>query len=61
MPARERSDGFLVVRGGLHDGATISLSGKELRLGRDGTNDVIVVETQVSRVHARIRKEKPGY
>ena len=53
--------GFLSIRGGPSDGASIPLVGKPIFLGRGPENEVVVDDPTVSRKHALITESPFGF
>lgn len=52
---------ILWIRGGPRDGETVALSQRDIVLGREPSNDLMVDERCVSRRHARVRANSGGY
>lgn len=51
----------LVMRSGPNPGKAFSLTEKEMFIGRDISNDIVISDAEVSRKHARIALEAGGY
>jgi len=51
----------LVVRAGPNPGRAFDLSGEEITIGRDISNDIVISDAEVSRHHARLVSQAGGY